>query len=145
VVDRKASTTWEGELFHGKGTVSFDSSNAAGPLDVSWPARAEAPHGVISPEELIAAAHSACYAMSLSDVLNQAGLPPTRLDASAVTTMAKTDTGLRITRIALTVRGDVPGADEAAFTAAAQKAKEICIVSRLFQGNTEITLDSALA
>jgi osmotically inducible protein OsmC len=145
MVDRRASTTWEGELFSGKGTVSFDSSNAAGPLDVSWPTRTEAPQGQTSPEELIAAAHSACYAMSLSNVLNQVGTPPTRLDASALVTMAKTDTGLRITRIALTVQGHVPGADQAAFESAAHTAKDVCIVSRLFEGNSEITLEATLA
>ena len=69
MVMRAATAVWEGELFTGKGTVAFDSSNAAGPLDVNWPARAENPNGVTSPEELIAAAHATCFAMSLSNGL----------------------------------------------------------------------------
>jgi lipoyl-dependent peroxiredoxin len=145
MVDRKATTTWEGELFTGKGTVALDSSNAAGPLDVSWPARTEAPQGMTSPEELIAAAHSACYSMSLSNVLNKAGTPPTRLDTSAVVTAEKGPKGLGITRILLTVRGDVPGADQAAFEAAAQTAKDACPVSKLVAGNADITLEATLA
>lgn len=145
MVDRKATTTWEGDLFNGKGTVAFDSSNAAGPLDVSWPARVEAAQGLTSPEELIAAAHSACYSMSLSNVLAKAGTAPTRLDTSAVVTVEKHEKGIGITRIALTVRGDVPGADQAAFDAAAQAAKDSCPVSRLVQGNAEITVEATLA
>lgn len=145
MVDRKATTTWEGDLLSGKGSVSLDSSNAAGPLDVSWPARTEAPQGQTSPEELLAAAHATCYSMSLSNVLAKGGTPPNRLDTSAVATVEKTDKGLSITRIALTVRGDVPGTDAAAFETAAQTAKDACPVSKLFKGNAEITVAASLA
>lgn len=145
MVDRKATTIWEGDLFSGKGSVSFDSSNAAGPLDVSWPARTEAPQGMTSPEELIAAAHASCYSMSLSNVLAKAGTPPNRLDTVAVVTAGKGEKGLGITNIVLTVRGDVPGADAAAFEAAAQTAKDACPVSKLVAGNVEIALEASLA
>jgi osmotically inducible protein OsmC len=145
MVDRKASTTWEGDLFSGKGSVSFDSSNAAGPLDVSWPARTEAPQGMTSPEELIAAAHAACYSMSLSNVLAKGGTPPNRLDTSATATAEKGEKGLGITRVVLTVRGDVPGIDATAFDAAAQTAKDACPVSKLFKGNADITVEASLA
>jgi osmotically inducible protein OsmC len=145
MVDRKATTTWEGDLFSGKGSVTFDSSNAAGPLDVSWPARTEAPQGMTSPEELLAAAHSACYSMSLSNVLAKAGTPPNRLDTSAVATAEKGEKGLGITRIALTVRGEVPGIDAVGFEAAAQTAKDACPVSKLFAGNADITVQAELA
>jgi osmotically inducible protein OsmC len=145
MVDQKASAIWEGELFSGKGTVSLDSSHAAGPLDVSWASRAESPGAMTSPEELIAAAHSACYSMALSNTLNKAGTPPTRLDTSAVVSFEKGDAGFGITRVALTVRGDVPGADDASFRDAAEQAKTGCPVSKALAGNVDITVDAALA
>jgi osmotically inducible protein OsmC len=143
--DRIASAIWEGELFTGKGTVTFDSSHAVDGLPVSWPARAENPDGQTSPEELIAAAHATCFAMSLSNQLKQRGSAPDRLDVSATVTIAKTDAGFGITTSALQVRGSVPGIEADAFAEAAAAAKEGCPVSRALQGNVEITLDAALA
>jgi osmotically inducible protein OsmC len=142
MVMRSATTTWEGELFTGKGSVSLDSSNAAGPLDVNWPARAENPNGVTSPEELIAGAHSACFSMSLANGLAKAGTPAETIETNAQVHIEKTDAGFSITRVDLKVRGTGPF-DEAAFVEAAQTAKAGCVVSRVL--NTEITLDAALA
>lgn len=142
MVSRSATTTWEGELFTGKGSVNLDSSNAAGPLDVNWPARAENPNGVTSPEELIAAAHSACFSMSLANGLAKAGTPAERIETSAEVHLGKTDAGFTLTRVDLKVRASGPF-DEAAFVAAAETAKAGCIVSRAL--NAEITLDAALA
>ena len=142
--DRTASAVWEGELFTGKGTVTFDSSNAVDGLPVNWPARAENPNGQTSPEELIAAAHATCFAMSLSNQLKQKGQAADRLDVSATVTIAKGDAGFGITTSALTVRGAVPGMDDATFQEAAQAAKEGCPVSKALQGNLEITLDAQL-
>lgn len=142
MVMRAASAIWEGELFTGKGTVSLDSSNAAGPLDVNWPARAETPNGVTSPEELIAAAHATCFSMSLANGLAKAGTPADRLETTAQVHIEKGETGMGITRSELKVRGT--GAfDEAAFLAAAETAKANCPVSRAL--SIEITLDAALA
>ena len=144
MVMRAATAVWEGELFTGKGTVALDSSSAAGPLDVNWPARAEAPNGVTSPEELIAAAHATCYAMSLANGLAKAGTPADRLEVTAQVHIEKGDAGMGITRSEIRVRG--AGAfDEAAFTEAAQTAKAGCPVSKALAGNVEITLDAALA
>ena len=144
MVDRKASATWEGDLFTGKGTVSLDSAQAA-PMDVSWAARAENPEGQTSPEELVAAAHAACYAMALSNELAKNGTPANSLDSSAVVTFAKGDAGFSVTRSALTIRGDIPGIDAETFEKLAGQAKEGCPISKALAGNVEITLDAALS
>lgn len=142
--DRKATTQWEGDLKTGGGTVSLDTSGAAGPLQVSWPARAEESGGQTSPEELIAAAHSACFSMALSKALADAGHAPERLETSAVATFS-VEGGAHITGVALTVRGSVPGMDADAFQQAANAAKQGCPVSQALAGNVEITLDASLA
>jgi osmotically inducible protein OsmC len=144
MVMRAATAVWEGELFTGKGTVAFDSSNAAGPLDVNWPARAESPNGVTSPEELIAAAHATCYAMSLANGLAKAGSPAERLDVTAQVHIEKGEAGFSITRVELVARG-TGSFDEDAFRTAAETAKAGCPVSRALAGNVEISLDAALA
>jgi lipoyl-dependent peroxiredoxin len=107
---------------------------------VSWPSRAEKANGKTSPEELIAAAHSSCFSMALSHGLTGAGTPPSRLTTSADVTFQP---GTGITGIHLTVEGQVPGIDEAAFVSAAEDAKKNCPVSLALAGTT-ITLDAKL-
>lgn len=141
---RKASATWEGGLVDGKGSATFESSGL-GSFDVSWPARAEQPGGLTSPEELVAAAHATCYAMALSHEIGQAGGTPQRLDTSATVTFGLTEGGFAVTKIDLTVRGQVDGMDEEGFLDAANAAKNGCPISKLVAGNTELTLDAALA
>ena len=140
--DRTMSTTWKGTLMDGAGTIHEAGSGAFGALPVSWASRAETPDGKTSPEELIAAAHSACFSMALAHGLAQAGTPADQLDTSATVTFVP---GEGITKIALTVRGTVPGVDEDAFVAAAEGAKVGCPVSKALAGVPEITLDAALA
>lgn len=140
--ERTMSTTWRGSLMEGEGTIHEAGSGAFGSLDVSWPSRAEAPNGKTSPEELIAAAHSACFAMALSHGLAQAGTPAERLDTSATVTFVP---GEGITKIALSVRGNVPGLGAAAFIEAAEGAKAGCPVSKALAAVPQITLDAALA
>jgi osmotically inducible protein OsmC len=140
--ERTMSTTWHGTLMDGSGTIHEAASGAFGALDVSWASRAEAPDGKTSPEELIAAAHSACFAMGLAHGLAQAGTPADQLDTSATVTFVP---GEGITKIALTVRGSVPGLDAAAFGEAAEGAKVGCPVSKALAGVPEITLDATLA
>ena len=142
MADRTASVSWKGSLMDGWGTIERVGSGAFGPLDVTWASRAEDPDGRTSPEELIAAAHAACFSMALSHGLAQAGTPPERLETSATVTFVP---GTGITKIALTVRGSVPGIDEAAFIEAAQSAKENCPVSKALAAVPEITLDAGLA
>jgi osmotically inducible protein OsmC len=140
--DRRADVTWNGSLMEGSGTITKTTSGAIGEQKVSWPARAEdAQGGTTSPEELIAAAHAACFAMALSHGLAQAGNAPEELQTSSTVTFQP---GTGITKIALTVEGRVPGVDDAAFQQAAQAAKENCPVSKALGGVPEITLEATL-
>jgi len=140
--ERSAQVTWQGDLMSGSGEIHEAPSGAFGPLQVSWAARAEDDHGgKTSPEELIAAAHAACFAMALSSGLAKDGHPPDRLEIAATVTFVP---GTGITKSALTVIGSVPGIDEAAFEQAAQAAKEGCPVSSALKGNVELTLDARL-
>ena len=136
---RTATTHWEGSLFEGAGKVTLESSGL-GTYDVSWAARAEEPNGKTSPEELIGAAHSACFSMALSNGLAKAGTPPTALDTSAEVDFVP---GEGITEVRLTVRGSVAGMSAEDFAAAAEDAKTNCPVSQALTGTT-ITLDAAL-
>jgi osmotically inducible protein OsmC len=141
---RDATTHWHGDLKTGSGTVTLDSS-AAGSFPVSFPTRAGDPDGQTSPEELIAAAHSACYAMSLSNGLAEAGTPATALDVSAEVTLGRPEGGgLAITSVVLTVEGTVPGIDAAGFAEAANVAKAGCPVSRALAGVPSITVETTL-
>jgi osmotically inducible protein OsmC len=140
--ERRASVTWKGDLMNGSGTIDEVGSGAFGPLDVSWPARSEeASGGKTSPEELIAAAHASCFSMALSGGLAKAGTSPEQLRTSAAVTFVP---GTGITKIALTVRGRVPGLDADGFREAAEAAKKGCPVSQALAGVPEITLDADL-
>ena len=141
---RSAVTDWTGTLAEGGGQVDLLSSHAAR-FPVSFPRRtSDDASGVTSPEELIAAAHSACYAMALSGAVATAGGTPRALEVRADVTLRPDGSGgFFISQVALTVRGEVDGLDEAAFVAAAQAAKEGCPVSKAREGTT-ITLDAAL-
>jgi lipoyl-dependent peroxiredoxin len=140
--ERTAHVTWNGSLTQGRGTIESVGSGAFGPLDVTWASRAEQPDENTSPEELIAAAHAACFSMALSAGLARADTPPERLEVSATVTF---EAGEGITKSALTVRGTVPGMDEAAFVEAAEAAKAGCPVSKALAGVPEITVDASLA
>jgi osmotically inducible protein OsmC len=140
--ERSAQVTWQGDLMSGSGEIHEAPSGAFGPLQVSWASRAEEQHGgKTSPEELIAAAHAACFAMALSHGLAQAGHAPEQLETSATVTFVP---GTGITKAALSVVGVVPGIDEAAFVEAAEQAKDGCPVSSALKGNVELTLDARL-
>jgi len=139
--ERTAEVTWQGSLLEGSGTIEKVGSGAFGPLDITWTSRADDPAGRTSPEELIAAAHAACFSMALSSGLAKAGHAPEQLETSATVTFVP---GTGITKAALRVRGDVPGLDAAAFVEHAEAAKENCPVSKALAGVPEITLDAAL-
>jgi osmotically inducible protein OsmC len=138
-VDKRATAVWHGNLLEGSGSVQAASGAFA--LDVSWPRRAEQGADATSPEELIAAAHAACYCMALSHGLTQAGTPPEELEVTATVGFQP---GEGITGSHLDVGGRVPGADEAAFAAAAATAAENCPVSKALAG-IEITHTAKLA
>lgn len=141
---RTARTAWNGTLQDGGGQVELTSSKV-GTYDVSFPKRAaDEAGGTTSPEELIAAAHSSCYAMQLSANVAEAGGTPIALDVTADVSLGPDPAGgFRITGIKLTVRGEVEGLDADGFRAAAEAAKAGCPVSKALTG-TEITLDAAL-
>jgi osmotically inducible protein OsmC len=140
--ERNAEAVWQGDLMNGSGTIGAVTSGAFGPLDVSWPSRAEEANGKTSPEELIAAAWAACFAMALSNGLAKAGNPPEKLETSATVTFQP---GEGITKGALTVRGSVPGMDADAFRSAAEDAKKNCPVSQALAGIPDVTLEASLA
>ncbi|MBK5223479.1 MAG: OsmC family protein [Acidimicrobiia bacterium] len=137
---RTATTRWNGSLMEGSGQVTLDSSGL-GTYDVTWASRAEDPNGRTSPEELIAAAHSSCFSMALSNGLAKDGTPPDSVETSADVTFQP---GEGITGIHISVRATVPGITAEQFTAAAEGAKANCPVSKALAGTT-ITLDASLA
>ncbi len=141
---RSARTAWNGGLLDGSGQVELTSSGL-GTFDVSWPKRiSDGADGTTSPEELIAAAHSACYPMALSHVIAEAGGTPVALDVTADVSFGPDPAGGNmITGIKLTVRGEVEGMDEAGFLDCAEKAKVGCPVSKALAA-VDITLDAAL-
>jgi osmotically inducible protein OsmC len=142
---RTARTAWNGTLQEGSGQVELSSSKV-GTYEVSFPKRAaEDAGGTTSPEELIAAAHSACFAMQLSANIAEAGGTPQALDVTAAVSLGpdQQNGGFMLTGITLTVRGEVDGLDAAGFEKAAQAAKAGCPVSKALTG-VEITLDAAL-
>jgi osmotically inducible protein OsmC len=134
---RTASAHWEGSLMEGSGTTTLESSGL-GTYDVTWAARSQEPGGKTSPEELIAAAHSTCFSMALSNGLAQAGHPPASLDTTAHVSFQP---GQGIIGIRLEVVGNVPGMSSDEFKQAAEDAKQNCPVSQALKG-TEITLDA---
>jgi len=137
----KASAVWEGRLRDGKGQYAAASGAFKG--EYTFATRFEGARGT-TPEELIAAAHASCLSMALAAGLDKAGTPATRIATDAACTVEKVEGGFRITQIALTVRGRVPGIDQPTFENAAHAAKGGCPVSNLFKGNATITLAATL-
>ena len=138
-VTSEASTSWQGSLFEGSGTVSF--STGVGTFPVNWKARSEGSDTTTTPEELIAAAHSSCFSMALSNALAENGTPPEKIDTTASVTF-KPGTG--ITGSHLHVNAVVPGIDAERFQQIAEEAKAGCPVSQALAG-IEISLEATLA
>lgn len=141
---RRAQAVWQGDLMKGSGEVTAASSKAFSSLPVTWASRTEQPDGRTSPEELIAAAHAACYSMAFSNELAQNGTPATRLDVTATVTFDRIDGKWTVARSELQVTGEVPGIDEATFAQKANGAKDGCPVSRALQGNVQISVQATL-
>ncbi len=138
---RTAEVVWQGSLLDGSGSARLVSSGAFGEFPVTWSSRAEEPGGNTSPEELIAAAHAACYAMAFSHHLAGEGTPPERLTVTATYTFVP---GTGITTAELAVTGSVPGLAAEQFEAEAKAGNEKCPVSNAVRGNVEITLTASL-
>jgi osmotically inducible protein OsmC len=142
--ERRAEAVWHGDLMHGNGQVSVGST-AFGTLPVTWASRTERSDGKTSPEELIAAAHAACFAMALSNTLASGGNPPEQLTVNAVCTFQQVEGGFKISTMDLDVHGKVPGMDATAFEQAAEKAEQGCPVSNALRNNVEIRVHAYLA
>jgi lipoyl-dependent peroxiredoxin len=137
----KGNAEWRGDLKSGAGTFTAGDAITG---DYSFSSRFEDGPGA-NPEQLIAAAHAACFSMALSAALADAGTPVDSVKTDATVTLRFVDGAPTITSIALSTVGSVPGIDQAAFEAAAQGAKEGCPVSRALAGVPEITLEASLA
>ena len=142
MADRTASAVWQGDLFSGSGTVSATSSGLFTDADVTWAARTEESGGKTSPEELLAAAHAACFCMALSNELSSRGHPPAKLEVQAVCTFKP---GEGVTTMAIDITADVPGVDEAGFREGLDAATESCPVSNALHENVDIQVDGKLA
>lgn len=137
---RTASAIWNGSFKDGKGSISTQSG-VLNNAQYGFKTRFEDGPGT-NPEELIGAAHAGCFSMALSVQLGEAGLTADRIETQAEVTFEKLDTGFTITAVHLKLRAKVPGTDQAAFEAIANKAKVGCPVSKVL--NAKITLDAVL-
>lgn len=138
---RKADAEWKGSLREGEGRVRLGSGAFEGPY--SFRTRFEDAPGT-NPEELIGAAHAACFSMALSAGLGRAGHDPKRVHTTATVTFDKVGDGFAITRIALDCEAEVPGIDDAAFQEQARAAKENCPISKALRAVENITLNARL-
>ncbi|MGB3330195.1 MAG: OsmC family peroxiredoxin [Thermomicrobiales bacterium] len=142
--ERNVTTIWTGDLKSGSGVLTAGTGAFSG-LGISAATRFGEPEGSTSPEEMIAAAHSGCFAMNLSGTLTANGTPPESIDAKSVVTVdSKPGGGFQVTSSKLTVSAKVPGLSDEEFQALAKKAEETCPISNALRGNLEITLDATL-
>ena len=141
---RSAVAVWQGNLVDGSGEVSSATSTHLKDLPVSWASRTEDPQGRTSPEELLAAAHAACFNMALSGKLASAGYVADRLETRADVTFSKTDDGWRVASSHLTLKASVPDIGDKEFDDLATAAKDGCPISQALRGNVELTVDAAL-
>jgi lipoyl-dependent peroxiredoxin len=139
-IKRRGSAAWQGGIKDGKGTISTESG-ALNAYPYGFASRFEGQKGS-NPEELIGAAHAACFTMALSLILGESKLTAEKMETSAEVALEQVEAGWAITSIHLTLRANVPGANQATFELLAGKAKANCPVSKLFK--TEITLDAKL-
>jgi osmotically inducible protein OsmC len=140
-MQRKAFAAWQGDLRHGKGTLTTESK-ALSNTPYSFATRFEATPGT-NPEELLGAAHAGCFTMALSHNLGEAGIKPEKIDTGATVTLEKQEGGFSITHVHLDVTIKAPGADRAKVIAAAEKAKTTCPLSKVLRA--EISMDAKLA
>lgn len=137
---RKASAEWNGSIKEGSGQISTESGVLSA-TQYSFSTRFEDGIGT-NPEELIAAAHAGCFSMALSGQLGAAGMTAESIKTTASVRLEKLEDGFAITKVHLDVAAKIPGADEAAFTTAANNAKAGCPISKLLKA--EITMDAKL-
>lgn len=141
-VTKKASAQWSGGIKSGKGTLTTESG-ALKTQPYGFNTRFEGAPGT-NPEELLAAAHSGCFTMALSKIIEEAGSTAEDLQTTAHVTLEKKGEGFEITAIHLDLSGKVPGMDQKRFQECADKAKENCPVSKLFKNNAKVSLEARL-
>jgi osmotically inducible protein OsmC len=142
---RHAMATWSGDLQTGAGTIDYVSSGAFSRMPVTWASRTSAHNGKTSPEELLAAAHAACFSMAFSARLGKNGTPATKLTVKVEVTFDNpAGGGWKVASSHITVEGDVPGIEKAKFEELADDAKENCPISVAIKGNVELTVDATL-
>lgn len=141
---RTAEAVWENDLLHGSGRVK-GTSGALPEMAISWSARTEASGGKTSPEELLAAAHAACFSMALSAGLSRMQKPPQKIQVTATATFDKVGDAWKVTTMELNVVGTVPGLTAAEFETAAQAAGQGCPISGALKGNVAVTVLAKLA
>lgn len=140
---KTANVTWNGDLMQGGGTITTVGSGAFSNLGVTWKTRTET-EDLTSPEELLAAANAACFAMALSGALARGGNVPAKLEITAKCTFSVGDGGAKVSNMDLTVRGTVPGIDQATFEKTADEAGKNCPVSTALKGNVEYSVTAEL-
>jgi len=141
---RHAMATWTGDLQTGSGTIDYVSSGAFSRMPISWASRTRAHDGRTSPEELLAAAHAACFSMAFSARLGKNGTPATKLAVRVEVTFDNSGGGWKVAKSRIVVQGDVPGIDAAKFGELAEDAKENCPISGAIKGNVELEVEATL-
>jgi lipoyl-dependent peroxiredoxin len=141
-IERSASAVWNGEVRGGNGQIS-STSGVLNDTSYSFATRFEQANGT-NPEELIAAAHAACYSMAFAATLGRKGFKPQQIETRATCSLTPQTAGFKISKMRLETRGQVEGIDEATFKQVAQEAEQSCPVSNALRGSVQIELDAAL-
>ena len=141
---RTANVVWNGDLVNGSGMITYVTSGVFSRLPISWAARTSEHNGKTSPEELLAAAHAACFSMAFSARLGKNGTPATNLDVRAEVTFDQLESGWKVAASKLIVKGTVPGIDRATFDRLAEDAKDNCPISGALKGNVELSVEPTL-
>ena len=141
---RTASVVWNGDLVSGSGMITYVSSGVFSRLPITWASRTSAHEGRTSPEELLAAAHASCFSMAFSSRLAKNGTPAESLEVKVEVTFDQVDGGWKVASSRISVKGTVPGIDEATFDRLADDAKDNCPISAALRGNVEISVEATL-
>lgn len=142
---RHALATWTGDLQSGAGTIDYVSSGAFSRMPVTWASRTQAHNGKTSPEELLAAAHAACFSMAFSSRLAKNGTPATKLSVKSEVTFDNSSGGWKVASSHITVTGRVDGIDAETFARIAEDAKDNCPISGALKGNVDLSVSATLA
>ena len=141
---RTANVVWNGDLVNGSGMITYVSSGVFSRLPISWASRTSAHNGKTSPEELLAAAHAACFSMAFSARLAKNGSPAESLDVKVEVTFDQLESGWKVASSTIKVTGKVPGIDKATFDRLADDAKDNCPISQAIKGNVALAVEATL-